>query len=497
MKLKARPSVLVGFVTLGLAFIGLAACDGAAEPQQGGGGEVASPSNALWWRHFRRGSGGNGGGQAGTTGAAGSPGTPAPDAGAAAGSTGNALNGAAGAAGTGSAGSGGTAGADSAGTANAGTTGTADAGTTGTAGTAGAGSSGTVAGGSGGTAGAGASAGGSGSGIAIGGGTVTGTSSGGTTGGAGAVGAVVRPSYNTGRGFFVVGNKLYDANGVEFHARGVDKLHSDVPSPGIPKTHANIERWVVDLTQPAATNLGYMQDTVANHIVPMPGSWEGTCNEDPATLSQIVDEWVAQAPSWTTMDDKIIINIANEWGPSGSTVWRDSYITAVGRMRAAGYTGTLSITSGGCGQDNADLVQYAPAVLASDPQKNLIFDQHIYGIWSDGNGMSWQIDLNTGLDALAGCGVAVIVGEFGPGRDIGPSATLMTPGEIIQAADARGIGWLAWAWDDPAYNADDTWFALSRTGDYSSTADLTIYGADVVENPLYGIKPLAVPVTTF
>ena len=31
-------------------------------------------------------------------------------------------------------------------------------------------------------------------------------------------------------------------------------------------------------------------------------------------------------------------------------------------------------------------------------------------------------------------GKARIVGEFGPGRNIGPSATNMTPGEIIQAA---------------------------------------------------------------
>jgi mannan endo-1,4-beta-mannosidase len=294
-----------------------------------------------------------------------------------------------------------------------------------------------------------------------------------------------------------VGNKLYDSKGVEFHARGVNKLHSSDPSPGIPKTHANIERWVIDLTMPVATNLGFMKDTIANHIVPMPGVWEGTCNEDPSVLSHIVDEWVAQAPQWTTLNDKIIVNIANEWGPSGSTVWRDAYITAVGRMRAAGYTGTLSITSGGCGQDNDDIVKYGAAVLASDPQKNLIFDQHIYGIWADGNGMNWQIDLKTGLDALASSGLAVIVGEFGPGRDIGPSATLMTPGEIIQAADARGIGWLAWAWDDPAYNADDTWFALSRTGDYNSSADLTMFGQDVIENPTYGIKAKAVPNTAF
>jgi hypothetical protein len=73
----------------------------------------------------------------------------------------------------------------------------------------------------------------------------------------------------------------------------------------------------------------------------------------------------------------------------------------------------------------------------------------------------------------------------------------MTPGEIIQVAEARGIGWLAWAWDDPASNADDTWFALSKNGKYDSSADLTTFGKEVVENPTYGLLVLAKPATTF
>jgi mannan endo-1,4-beta-mannosidase len=191
----------------------------------------------------------------------------------------------------------------------------------------------------------------------------------------------------------------------------------------------------------------------------------------------------------------MILNVANEWGPSG-TAWRDAYITAIGRLRTAGYLCPISVTSGGCGQDNGDLAQYAAAVFDSDPQKNVIFDQHIYGNWADGNGQSWQTDLNTGLDALVATGLPMIVGEFGPGRNIGPSATNMTPDAIIQACEKRGIGWLAWAWDDPASNADDTWFALSKNGDYSSSADLTTFGKTVVENPTYGLLALARPATS-
>ncbi|MCU0619931.1 MAG: glycoside hydrolase family 5 protein [Gemmatimonadales bacterium] len=310
-------------------------------------------------------------------------------------------------------------------------------------------------------------------------------------------GGVARPSYNTGTGFFVANGKLYDANGVEFRVRGVNKLHWDADSPGIPKTHANTERWVIDFAQPTATNLGLMQESIDNHLVPMPGSWDGTCKEDTPTLAAIVDTWIAQAAAWQTIERFMILNIANEWGPANSTVWRDAYVTAVGRLRQAGYRCTIAVDSGGCGQDNDDLATHAAAVFDSDPQKNVIFGQHIYGLWANGGGQSWQVDLATGLDRLVATGLPMFVGEFGPGRDIGPSPTMMTPLEIMQACEARDLGWLAWAWDDPAYNADDNWFALSLTGDYDSSADLTTFGKVVVEDPTYGLLARAQPATIF
>jgi mannan endo-1,4-beta-mannosidase len=308
---------------------------------------------------------------------------------------------------------------------------------------------------------------------------------------------VSRPSYNTGDGFFVVGNKLYDPSGNEFRIRGVNKLHYDESSPGIPKTHANTARWNIYFTQPGASNLSLLQQqSIANKIVPMPGNWDGTCKEETSYLTAIVDTWVNQASTWKQLDRHMILNIANEWGPSGSA-WRDAYITAIGRLRAAGYRSTIAVDAGGCGQSNESLVNYAKAVFDSDPQKNVIFDQHIYGNWTNGGGQNWQTDLKTGLDKLAALGVPVIVGEFGPGRSIGPSPTTITPEAIMQACEARGFGWLAWAWDDPARNADDTWFALSKNGDYNSTNDLTLFGKTVVEHPTLGLLTLAKPATHF
>lgn len=310
--------------------------------------------------------------------------------------------------------------------------------------------------------------------------------------------AATRPGYNTGVGFFVLNGKLYDANGVEFRIRGVNKLHWDADSPGIPKTGSNTTRWVIDFSRPAASNVALIQRKSIDHdIVPMPSNWRGTCDNDRAILTSIVDAWIAQISEWRTIERYMILNIANEWGPSDSTDWRDAYVTAITRLRTAGYLATIAVDAGGCGQNLDDLTSYAQAVFDSDPQKNVIFDQHIYGMWATNAAHSWQHDLTDGFDRLAALGLPVVIGEFGPGRNIGPSGTTMTPGTIIQNSEARGFGWLAWAWDDPAYNANDEWFAMSYTGDYNSSADLTIFGKEVVEDTSYGLLVLAQPATVF
>ena len=323
-------------------------------------------------------------------------------------------------------------------------------------------------------------------------------------GDAGDGGAVTRPPENLGKGFFVANGKLYDPNGVPFRPRGVNKVHYDLASPGIPKAHANTVRWVVYDFNDTTRNKALMQSYVDATIVPIPGSWAGTCKTDRATLDAIVDTWVAQAASWIPYERWMILNIANEWGPSAQdgTGWRDAYVAAIPKLRKAGYHATISVTSGGCGQDLDDLVKYAKDVFAADPEKNVIFDQHIYGGWADGTVQSWQTDLKPGLDALQKLGLVVMVGELGPGRNIGPSPTPMDPLLVIGEAEKRDLGWLVWAWDDnnlPNAKADDKGFSLTYDPavgyQTSNAADLTIFGKAVVTDPKLGLLTLAKPAT--
>ena len=298
---------------------------------------------------------------------------------------------------------------------------------------------------------------------------------------------VPRPAGNTGTGFYVAGGKLYDAKGKEFRIRGINRTHWDsYGSPtGVPLSGANTERIALNYTRATSDNMSIITTQMLNNkIVPMLGNWSATCKADPASLSAIVDIWVAQASTWTKLNSNGLINIANEWGPSSSTIWRDNYITAIARMRAAGYTGTLVVDAGGCGQSAGDILNYGAAVLAADPQKNILFDVHVYGNFFLPATASWQQDYSTAMTKLKATGLPIILGEFGPGKSIGPSPTLITPQQVIATAEAAGWGWMPWAWDDnnlAACTSNDAGFSMTvKCGAYKTSADLTLFGQTIV-----------------
>jgi mannan endo-1,4-beta-mannosidase len=312
---------------------------------------------------------------------------------------------------------------------------------------------------------------------------------------------VARPSYNTGNGFFVWKGQLYDPNGNPFRIRGVNRVHYDSTSAaGIAKSGANAVRWLILFSRSPSENVSEIQTQgIANGTVPIVGNWNGTCNSDTGTLQSIVSTWVSQASAWTTLDRYLIVNIANEWGPSSSTVWRDAYISAIASLRNAGYLGPLLIDSGGCGQNLDDLLNYSTAVFNSDPQKNVIFALHVYGVAASSLANNYYQQL---ANLSQQNGMVFIIGEFGPGKNIGPSPTDVTPGQIITAAEAAGLGWLAWAWDDNNLadgKSDNTWFSMTYNGPgvYTQPSDLTDFGLDVVLNPTYGISALAKRASVF
>ena len=114
--------------------------------------------------------------------------------------------------------------------------------------------------------------------------------------------------------------------------------------------------------------------------------------------------------------------------------------------------------------------------------------------------------------ALRSSGICVAIMEFGPGNQTGnqasinsgsnpgPSYTNTTIGQIIMSAEANGLPWAYWAWDDHnAAGAFTGWFAdvLGNNGVYTSTASFTAAGLESVANPRYGLWALAQPAASF
>jgi mannan endo-1,4-beta-mannosidase len=312
-------------------------------------------------------------------------------------------------------------------------------------------------------------------------------------------GGVARPSYNTGYGLFVLNGKLYDSKGIEFKIRGVNLCHYDSTGksgPGIARSNANAVRVALWLSSvPTSTYVSTLQTYISDSEVVIPtmfevpgGSTKLSGDNSTADLDSAVNNWVSNISSYAPIQQHLIIDIANEWGPpgyqttTGSATWASAYESAIAKLRAAGYTAPIMVDTGNSGEDFGDLLNYATQVFNSDPQKNVIFSLHLY--YNSASALSGNVLPQ--LAALAASqGMVFVVGEFGPGRDIGPAPTMVTPQQIIQAADSAGLGWLAWAWDDNDLSggaSDNNWFSMTYAGPgiYNVASDLTTYGQQIV-----------------
>ena len=308
---------------------------------------------------------------------------------------------------------------------------------------------------------------------------------------------VDRPASTPAGVYFVVGPRLFTPTGQPKMIRGVNHPHYDQPAAvsGIALARANTVRISVSFLKSQAYNWAVVDPFVTTGVTPIISNWNATCKSDLASFNAVVDYWVAQTSTWTRYNQTGLINIANEWGPA-STVWRDAYIAAIQRMRLAGYNGTLVVDAPNCGQGAASVVSYGPAVLASDPQRNILFDVHVYGMFHYPATASWMQDYNKTMTELRASGLPILLGEFGPApyktddgvvHNVGPSPTYVPTDKLISDAEANGFGWLAWAWDDNnlagCLTSDIGWFGMTKncakyTGNDST--ELTAFGRKMV-----------------
>ena len=315
---------------------------------------------------------------------------------------------------------------------------------------------------------------------------------------------VARPTSNTGTGFFISDGKLYDAGGSEFIPIGANtavfwqsETNGMKSFPDMKKAGANCAR-IVSVTNNSVNSWSWQSNftkqkacvkaCVDNKLVPILEFHDVTCGSGYETdtegkfLKKVVDYWCT--PNLVSLckdyEKYLIVNVANEWGPT-NVGFRDGYKKAITAMRTAGIKNTILIDAGGCGQNPATLINYAQELLDFDPEKNILFAIHFYGLWmtKEKTKQSWQFYVEDYLQQFKTKKIPVIVGEFG-WTGAPDNFTLYDPKKIISESNKQGIGWLFWAWNS---NPNETYYDIvaNYTKGYSTDADLTEHGKFIVQ----------------
>ena len=325
-------------------------------------------------------------------------------------------------------------------------------------------------------------------------------------------GAVARPGSVLSTGFFVKDGKIYDPHGYPFMARGINHTHwwGDQPTnlaaiDELPKTNANIVRAVFGPdfgVDTPAEKREVVARYAANLMPVIVEDHRATCGTDPQQIVAVSDEWTDPAHvSWLNDYEKsVILNIANEWGPSDAGVWAGAYEASINRLRAAGVHNMILLDAGGgCGQDVTTVLAKAAEIEASDPEHNVAFSIHMYGFWRTSEATdtgSWGADgspwsIRSELQTVVAQGIPVIAGEIGFEQD---SQVGYRTHEALQTFAELGIGWIAWSWNQ---NSDATYDLRAGGGyTYNGASDLTAGGQAFLLGP-YGIAATSVRSTTF
>ncbi len=265
---------------------------------------------------------------------------------------------------------------------------------------------------------------------------------------------------------------VYDSQGINVLLRGVNKMSvwDNIPDPNsllsfqeIKKTGANTVRivWAITddlLPNGPPTSVTTLDALITNakaaHLIPMIELHDAT--GDWSRLNDLVTYWTQ--PTVMTLLQKhhayLLINIGNEVGDDMVTKadFVAGYSNAVQQMRTAGIHTPLVIDASDWGKNLTMLNDTAAALIAADPDGNLMFSVYIY--WSIACGADAAF-LQSNLQQAVNLGYPLIVGEFSQygGFPCGnPATSICSAGAeidyktILSACYDHHIGWYAWEW---------------------------------------------------
>ena len=294
---------------------------------------------------------------------------------------------------------------------------------------------------------------------------------------------------------YVRADRIYDAAGAQFVARGINIQYGDNPAQSLPifallpETHANIIRLQCK-RETTAEELKTALDTLTGQgLVVMVLLWTpdgtgGTGGTDADQMQADVNEFWLRRWKDVMIDPKyaglVMANIYNEWGKYNSNYdgYIKAYTAAVPLMRAAGYRMPLvidatdyanfigSITYGAAGK----------AIYGSDPYHNIVFAGHAY----DPKYLKAS-EIDGAFKDMSVSGYAWLWGEFGD-ADTPKDGERIDQHYLLKKAQEKHIGWIAWSWKNGPN--EDNGLDLSRS---FNTMDLKPRGEEIIDGP-FGLK---------
>ncbi|HOM01466.1 MAG TPA: cellulase family glycosylhydrolase [Acetivibrio sp.] len=294
--------------------------------------------------------------------------------------------------------------------------------------------------------------------------------------------------------FKVQDGHLFDANGYPFVMRGVNHAHTwfktelETTIPALAKAGCNTVRIVL------SNGTKWQKDDISSvrRILELCEQYKmiavlevhdalGVDQEQP--LLDAARYFVEIKDALKGKEDRVIINIANEWyGSWNGQGWAEGYKKAIAIIRDAGLTHTIMVDCAGWGQYPQSIHDYGKDVFESDPLKNTMFSIHFYE-YSGGNAAM----VKSNIDGVINQGLALCIGEFGWKHTDGD----VDEATIMSYCQEKNIGWLAWSWKGNGGGVE----YLDLSNDWAGTS-LTEWGNTVVNGP-NGLKETSKLCTIF
>ncbi|MET7856882.1 cellulase family glycosylhydrolase [Streptomyces sp. NPDC005318] len=253
-------------------------------------------------------------------------------------------------------------------------------------------------------------------------------------------------------GLHISDGRLLEGNGNDFIMRGVNHAHTWYPGEtqslaDIKALGANTVRVVLSdgyrwsKNSPAEV-AGIVTQCKANRLICVLEVHDTTgYGEDAAagTLDHAADYWISLKDVLAGEENYIIINIGNEpWGNTNPEGWTAPTISAVQKLRSAGFEHTIMVDAPNWGQDWQGVMRAnAQSVYDADSTGNLIFSIHMYSVYNSAQKVTDY------LHAFVDAGLPILIGEFG-----GPADQYGDPDEdtMMATAEQLRLGYLAWSW---------------------------------------------------